>query len=96
MRRVGATWWASEQEWVDVELGVRERTEVEGKVLVFGWLSDGVGVWALPFGSEREVPRDFGRVGLAVSMDERVRVMREYGAVYDEDVGGLEELGEGL
>ena len=96
MRRVGATWWASEQEWVDVELGMRERTELEKRVLVFGWPTDGVGVWVLRFGSEREVPRDFGRVTLAVSMDERVQMMREYGAVFYEDVEGLKELREGL
>lgn len=79
-----------------MELGVRERTEMEKRVLVFGWPTDGMGVWVLRFRSEREVPRDFGRVGLAVSMDEKVQVMKEYGAVFYEDAGGLEELGEDL
>ncbi len=32
-----------------------------------------------------EVPRDFGRLELAVSMDERVRVMKEYGPLFYED-----------
>lgn len=93
MRRLGATWWANEQEWIDVQLGVRERTELEKRVLVFGWPSDGVGVWVLRFASEREVPRDFGRVGMAISMDERVKVMKEYGAVFYEDTNEVDELG---
>lgn len=33
----------------------------------------------LPFGSEREVSRDFGRKRMAVCMYERARVRREYG-----------------
>lgn len=57
MRRVGATWWASEQEWVDVELGERESTALKERVLAFGWPTDGVGVWVLRFGSEKEMPR---------------------------------------
>lgn len=91
MRRVGATWWASEQELVDVELGVRERTEKEKRVLVFGWPSDGVGVWLLRYGSEREMPLEFGRVLMAVNKDERVQIMKEYGAVFYDDVGELKE-----
>ena len=96
MRRVGATWWASEEEWVDVELGLKEKLGLERRVLIFGWPSNGVGVWILRFESENEVPKDFGRLRLAVSMDERVRVMMEYGALFYEDAGGVEELKEGL
>ncbi len=96
MRRVGATWWGSEQEWVDVELGLRERTELEERTLVFGWPSEGGGVWVLRFQGARAVPRDFGRVSMAVSMDERVGVMREYGAVFYQDADEVEELREGL
>ncbi len=82
MRRIGATWWADEQEYVDVLLGVRERTEVEARVLVFGWPSDGRGVWVLRYASDRDVPRDLGRVNLAVNMDERCCVMKEFGATF--------------
>ena len=78
MRQIGATWWASDQEWKDVQQGMREGTELEKMVLVFGWPSDGVGVWVLGFASEKEVPSDFGRLGMAISMDERVEVMKEY------------------
>jgi uncharacterized protein YifE (UPF0438 family) len=96
MRRVGATWWVDKEEWLYVGLGERERTELEKRVLVFGWPSDGIGVWVLRFASEREVPNDFGRVGMAISMDERISVMREYGAVFYEDTDAVEELREGL
>lgn len=96
MRRVGATWWASEEEWIDVQLGIRESIERERRVLIFGWPTNGVGVWVLRFGSENEVPRDFGRVRLAENMDERVWMMRDYGALFYEDAGEVEELREGL
>lgn len=76
-----------------MQLGMRERTELEKRVLVFGWPSDGVGVWMLQFASEREVPRDFGRVGMASSMDERVKVIKGYGAVFYEDTNEVDELG---
>lgn len=77
-----------------MELGLRERTELEERTLVFGWPSEAGGVWVLRFQGAREVPRDFGRVGMAVSMDERVGVMREYGAVFYRDADEVEELRE--
>ena len=92
MQRLGATWWASEQEWKYVQLGERERTELEKRVVVFGWPSDGVGVWMLRFKSENELPRDFGRLGMVFSMDERVKVMKEYGATFYNDLNEAEEL----
>lgn len=78
-----------------MEFGERERTASERKVLIFGWPTDGVGVWVLRFGGQMEVPRDFGRIGLAVSMDERIQVMKEYGALFYENPGLVEDLGEG-
>ena len=44
MRRTGATLWPSKQDWIEVQMGLREITEEEEKVLVFGWPTDGVGV----------------------------------------------------
>ncbi len=84
----------NEQEWIDVQLGVRERTELEKRVLVFGRPNGGVGVWVLRFASEREMPRDFGRVGMAISMDERVEVMKEHGAMFYESPDEMNELGK--
>ena len=64
-----------------MQLRVRDGTELEKRVLVFGWPSDEVGVWVLRFTSEREVPSDFGRLGMAISIDERIEVMKGYRAV---------------
>ena len=80
--RLRATWWASEQEWIDVQLWVRDGTELEKRVLVFGWPSDGVGIWMLRVASGREVPSDCGRLGMTISMDERIEVMKKYGALF--------------
>ncbi|RHZ55477.1 hypothetical protein CDV55_103246 [Aspergillus turcosus] len=49
MRRTGATWWPSKEDWIEVQMGMREITEEEEKVLVFGWPTDGVGVWVLSY-----------------------------------------------
>ncbi|KAF8846867.1 hypothetical protein BDZ45DRAFT_682256 [Acephala macrosclerotiorum] len=96
LRRTGATWWPSKQDWIDTQMGLREMTEDEKKVLVLGWPTDGtVGVWVLRFGSARQVPRDFGRLSLAVDMEEKILMMREYGAEFVEDVTLVDELSDG-
>jgi hypothetical protein len=92
MRRIGATWWETKEEYMMVNMGSRERTEEEKKVLVFGWPADGVGVWVLRFESKRQVPRDLGRLHYAVNMEERIQIMKEYGAEFVEDVMQVEEL----
>ncbi|KAA8652890.1 hypothetical protein EYZ11_003153 [Aspergillus tanneri] len=92
MRRTGAMWWPSKEDWIEVQMGMREMTEEEEKVLVFGWPTDGVGVWVLRFASARQLPRDFGRMSLAMNMEEKIQMMREYGATFVEDVTQVEEL----
>lgn len=92
MRRIGATWWASEQEYNDVLLGARERTESESRVLVFGWPEDGKGVWVLRYEREVATPRDFGRLQLAMNMNERCRMMQDFGATFYPDLADVEEL----
>lgn len=92
MRKVGATWWNSRREWEEEQLGIVEMTEMQKRVLVFGWPTDGVGVWVLRYKSEDEVPDDFGRINFVVTMDEKIRVMKEYGALFYDDVGAVEEL----
>jgi len=92
MRRTGATLWPSEQAWIDVQMGIRDATEEEEKVVVFGWPMDGVGVWVLRFRSARQLPRDFGRITLAMNMKEKIRIMKEYGATFIEDVAQVDEL----
>ena len=46
----------------------------------------------LRFGSAGHVPRDFGRMSLAMNMEEKIQMMREYGAAFVEDVTQVEEL----
>jgi len=95
MRRTGATLWPSKEDVIEVEVGLREATEEEEKVLVFGWPTDGVGVWVLRYKSARDLPKDFGRLSLAMNMEEKIQIMREYGAIFVEDVTQVEELFEG-
>lgn len=78
-----------------MRIGEREKTEAESRVLIFGWPADGVGVWVLKFESVWQLPKDFGRVKLAISMEERIGIMREYGALFVEDITGFVELRAG-
>ncbi|GFF32217.1 hypothetical protein IFM46972_03471 [Aspergillus udagawae] len=92
LRRTGATWWPSREDYVEVQLDGREMTEEEAKVVEFGWPTDGVGVWVLRFASAEQLPWDFGRMHLAMNMEEKIQIMREYGATFVEDVTQVEEL----
>ncbi|GAB1200784.1 hypothetical protein APSETT444_010163 [Aspergillus pseudonomiae] len=92
LRRTGATFWPSREDWFDTQMGLREITEEEEKVIVYGWPTDGVGVWVLRFKSVEQLPRDFGRISLAMNMEEKIQIMREYGATFVEDVTPVEEL----
>ncbi|KAL2701405.1 hypothetical protein AAEP93_008224 [Penicillium crustosum] len=94
MRQTGAKWWSSREDMLEARLGAREMTEEEEKVLVFGWPTDGVGVWVLRYESYRQLPKDFGRMSLAMNMEEKIQMMREYGATFVEDVTQVEELRE--
>ncbi|GFN15252.1 hypothetical protein AtubIFM55763_010534 [Aspergillus tubingensis] len=96
LRRTGATCWPSREDELEAVLGLREMTEEEKKVLVFGWPADGVGVWVLRFANANEMPRDFMRISFAMNMEERIVVMREYGATFVEDVSRVEELRDTL
>ena len=89
MHKVGTTWWADEQEWIEVQLRVRE---LEDRVLVFGWPSSGEGAWVLRYESESKVPSDVGSVHMAVDMDEWCRIMKDFGATFYADVEKEKEL----
>jgi hypothetical protein len=92
MRKIGAIWWADEQECFDVQFGIRERTELESRQLIFGWPMNGEGVWFLRYDNEKDVPDDFGKVSMAIDMDERCRVMKHYGATFHADPETVNEL----
>ncbi|KAI9043859.1 uncharacterized protein KD926_002750 [Aspergillus affinis] len=91
LRRTGAKWWPSRDDQMEAELGTRELTEEEKKVVVFSWPTDVVGVWVLRFVSKWDWPDDFGRLRLAMNM-EKIQIMRQYGATFVEDVIRVEEL----
>jgi hypothetical protein len=38
------------------------------------------------------MPRDFGKMSFAMNMDERIQIMKEYGATVFEDVTQVKEL----
>ncbi len=92
MRRIGANFWPSKTKWIETIIQLREITEEEEKVMVYGWPTDGVGVWVLRYASANQIPRDFGRVRFAMNMDERIQIMKEYGATFFEDVTQVKEL----
>ncbi|KAE8382764.1 hypothetical protein BDV26DRAFT_253099 [Aspergillus bertholletiae] len=96
MRRTGATLWSSKQDWLQREMDLWDYTEEEEKVMVYGWPTDGVGVWVLRFQSDTDLPRDFGRINFAMNMEEKIQIMREYGATFVEDVTQVEELNNDL
>jgi hypothetical protein len=54
------------------------------------------GVWVLRFASDMQVPRDIGRMYYAANMEERIQIMKEYGAEFVEDVSQVEELRDTL
>ena len=82
--RIGAKWWQDEDDFNDVDLGMRERTADEERESIFGYPSTG-GVWMLSFPTQREIPRDIGRINMARNMEERCAVMKEYGATFFDD-----------
>ena len=92
LQRVGAKWWIIKQDWINAILGARDLTEEESKVVVYGWPTEGAGVWVLRYGSEDDVPYDFGRLRLALTMEERIEIMQEYDAEFAEDAFQVPEL----
>ncbi|KAF2223371.1 hypothetical protein BDZ85DRAFT_261483 [Elsinoe ampelina] len=95
LRRTGATLWASKESHFRGRGQIYGIAEVGIKVMVYGWPSDGVGVWVLRFANEREVPRDFGRVRMAMDMEEKIEIMKEYNATFVADASQVEELRDG-
>ncbi|OQO04829.1 hypothetical protein B0A48_07846 [Cryoendolithus antarcticus] len=98
LRRIGAKWWISKRDWANATMKARESTEEEEeeKVVVYGWPTEGAGVWVLRYEVEDSVPDDFGRLRLALSMEERIAMMREHGAEFAEDASRLRVEGDDL
>ncbi|KAL4886505.1 hypothetical protein BJY04DRAFT_213267 [Aspergillus karnatakaensis] len=105
LRRTGATLWPRTHDYDGVQVGFRERAAAEEEeVVVYGWPTApaeggaevGAGVWVLRFANRNEIPRDFGKIDLAMSMEERIEVMKEFGATFFEDVKMVEGLSRPL
>ncbi|KAI9785863.1 MAG: hypothetical protein M1816_008190 [Peltula sp. TS41687] len=91
LRKIGAIWWASEADYVDVLPGGRSKTAEEERELVLGWPQEG-GVWVLELESESKRPTDLGRIHMALNMEERCRVIKEYGGVFFADPKDCKDL----
>ncbi|KAI2795060.1 hypothetical protein POX_a01663 [Penicillium oxalicum] len=93
MQRIGAKLWPSHEAWfTSLITPLQESTPGDKKVVYYGWPIDGVGVWVLRYDSPLYRPRDFGRMSFAMTMDERVEILKEYGATFYEDPTQVEEL----
>lgn len=94
LRRVGATWWAYYGEWLDnYEQHDEYRVTAEQKrTMVYGWPTNVEGVWVLRYWGDGDVPGDLGRVRMARSMEERIEVMKGFGAEFVADPTHVEEL----
>lgn len=76
------------------------------KIVEFGWRLDSVGVWVLRFAgyddyeempSEYEtVPRDYRLINFALDMEEKIELMKRFGATFVEDASQVEELRDEL
>lgn len=88
LMKIGGKWWASEKRFLSIWFGdwdESQPTEEELKIVWLGWPEEG-GLLVLEF-ENMETPDDIGRLRMAVSMEERCRIMREsFDAKYFEDV----------
>lgn len=64
------------------------------RFVTFGWPADGVGVWVSRFKTVAYRPGDYKKLDFALSMEERIVVMQEFGAEFVEDVETVKELDE--
>lgn len=69
--RAGATLWPSKESRYATLIGSTTRQKT---TMVYGWPSDGKGVWVLEIDRISQIPRDFARVRMAMSMEEKSRL----------------------
>jgi len=115
LKRLGATWWRDEAEFLRAfhgkdrydedrylphERPVTPENEAANEKrarqrLTFGWPTSGAGVWVTKFKPFLSRPEGYWRkMDFALSMEERIVVMQEFGAEFVEDVGMVRELNE--
>ena len=91
LRKLGAKWWDSEEDYFKVLLRERDQTSEEAAELIFGWPSSG-DVWLLRASSDRALPKDLGRLHMALDMEERCHIIEEDGGLFYQDPNDVLEL----
>ena len=98
MLRLGARWWKNDR------FHDHKESEVSGGYpfpdhfppdLYVGYPSGG-GIWVLMQKNGESLPDDFGRVGMAFTMDERCAMMKEMGATFYEKVQDCPDIAKDL
>ena len=91
MRKIGAKWWESEEDYIVAVVGERERTPQELAELFVDWLAT-EDVWILLFEDKEKMHRDFGRFHMALNMDERCLVIEENGGTFYNEAPDMEKI----
>lgn len=64
------------------------------QIITFGWPADGFGVWVLRFKNKRSVPAACKTLDFALNMEEKIEIMKTFGAEFVEDPSLVQELQE--
>jgi hypothetical protein len=64
------------------------------RIVTFGWPTDSFGVWVLRFKKRARRPADYGKMEFATNMEERIELMKQFGAEFVEDLSQVKELQE--
>ena len=67
-------------------------TREESKIVVYGWPKEGTGIWVLRYDSKDDIPDNFSRLRLALTMEERIVLIQEFDAEFVEDASQVPEL----
>ncbi|KAI8260729.1 hypothetical protein K4K58_001804 [Colletotrichum sp. SAR11_239] len=85
MRKLGATWWKIDQALAVAELfGAKEKKYLQDPVIIAGWPANG-GVWVLTKPRIEAIRMGTGVIKLAKDMEERCRLIKEFGGAFYED-----------
>jgi hypothetical protein len=94
LRRVGATRWQYNCEWLDNLIRHSEElvTDEQKRIMVYGWPADDRSVWVLEYQRSGDLPDGFGKVRMAADMEEKIEAMKALGAEFVADPDEVEEL----
>ncbi|KAF5518717.1 hypothetical protein CGCA056_v009535 [Colletotrichum aenigma] len=85
MRKLGATWWKSDQALAVAELfGAKEKKHLQDPVIIARWPASG-GVWVLTKPRIEAIKMGTGIIKLSKDIEERCRLIKELGGVFYED-----------